>query len=435
MKHTINNRSGNKSFGTFKTILDAGDYINNKKAKNTFCNSNRCIPGRAVNTQNNLLLLKHSNYLNYYSCADYNTANLNINLLTTLDLLNVPVIQSNTTPFESPVDISLNKIPYLDYIIDPSGNLFGNNLCGIMNYENYLSSNVTSNINNSLYIINNYTKISNQYYNNIYTITGNTTLIAIENIAVNYICVGGGGGGGCGATGDGAYSGGGGGGGGGGNVNYGTIQFNKGIAYNVNIGIGGNGSNGITVTNGSNGNNSYIISIDSSSNLIEALGGTYGTNGLVTYGQGIAGGTGGYSQDTVGSTGGTQGNNGVIGGGGGGGDYATLYDFIGSGASNIVVPFYNNTNFNGFGGGGGGGGGANYQIETNPPSCGTGGYGGTSNGGGQRGNYNSPQPSAGTNGENNYGGGGGGGGAGDDANVYYGGNGGNGGTGVIIIYY
>ena len=53
---------------------------------------------------------------------------------------NVPVIQQNET-CDVPTCLSLCSIPYLDYTIDPCGKLFGNTICGINNYQNYLQPN------------------------------------------------------------------------------------------------------------------------------------------------------------------------------------------------------------------------------------------------------------------------------------------------------
>lgn len=141
MYHSFNKNPGRNTFGVFKEPQTSGDYIYNKKAKTTFCRANRCIPSKKVDISSNLLLLRRSNYLSYYGCSNINTANLNINLLTTLDLSNIPVMESNTAPYQFPVDISLNATPYLDYRIDPSGNLFGNTTCGFLNYEKYLVPN------------------------------------------------------------------------------------------------------------------------------------------------------------------------------------------------------------------------------------------------------------------------------------------------------
>ena len=122
------------TFGVFYESNNAGDYILNKKARATFCGGNRCKPSISVNTQGNLLLLKKSNFLNYYQCTNnVNTSNLNINLITKLNLENVNVLE--------PVKMNVNSVPYLYYTSDPLGELFGNTPCGYNNYLNYLQYN------------------------------------------------------------------------------------------------------------------------------------------------------------------------------------------------------------------------------------------------------------------------------------------------------
>jgi hypothetical protein len=138
MAHSFKTYPGRPTFEVYKEPLNAGEYIKNKRAIATFCGANVCKPSRALNTQSNLLLLNRANYLNYYSCGDIDKKNLYINLLTTLDLSGVPVIQDNNTPFYSPTDITIGTTVYTNYIVDPSGNLFGNTTCGVNNYENYL---------------------------------------------------------------------------------------------------------------------------------------------------------------------------------------------------------------------------------------------------------------------------------------------------------
>lgn len=138
MARSFKTYPGRPTFEVFNEPLDAGEYIKNKKALTTFCSANVCKPSRKVNTQSNMLLLNRANYLNYYSCGNIDTTNLYVNLLTTLDLNDVHVIQDNNAPFNSPTDIVPGATVYTDYIIDPSGNLFGNTTCGVNNYENYL---------------------------------------------------------------------------------------------------------------------------------------------------------------------------------------------------------------------------------------------------------------------------------------------------------
>jgi len=126
------------AFGVFKEPQIASDYIINKKTKYTFCNPNICYPNKNIGSQNNYLSLKHANRLENYQCVNsINKTQLYINLITKLDLSNVPVIEDlsgNTYP----VIIDPNITPFLKYNIDPTGDLFGNTPCGINNFENYL---------------------------------------------------------------------------------------------------------------------------------------------------------------------------------------------------------------------------------------------------------------------------------------------------------
>ena len=64
---------------------------------------------------------------------------MNINLVTKLDLTDVPVIIDISGNYPAQLDVT--TIPYLDYTIDPSGNLFGNTICGTNNFQNYLQFN------------------------------------------------------------------------------------------------------------------------------------------------------------------------------------------------------------------------------------------------------------------------------------------------------
>jgi hypothetical protein len=141
------NSSVKKTFGVFSEPQDAGDYIYNKKANASYCVANSCIPAVNVGSQGNLLLFNRSNKLSVYPCKNIiNKSNLNINLITTLNLSGVPVIENmeskNVPTSIEPTTIDAsNNYPYLTYNIDPSGNLFGNNVCGINNYLSYLEYN------------------------------------------------------------------------------------------------------------------------------------------------------------------------------------------------------------------------------------------------------------------------------------------------------
>jgi hypothetical protein len=147
MAHSFKTNLGKSAFGVYKESLDANEYITNKTAQTTFCYPNVCTPSRTVNTQGNLLSLWRSNKLTFYKngYARFNKLNLNMNLITKLDLKYVPVVQSNNTPFETPTNINFVDgstgvfvDPYLNYQIDPSGVLFGNTICGINNYLDFV---------------------------------------------------------------------------------------------------------------------------------------------------------------------------------------------------------------------------------------------------------------------------------------------------------
>ena len=131
---------GKNTFGVLKESQDAGQYILNKTARTSFCIPNVCVPSRTLASQSSRLILRKANRIYFSRCQDpYNTANLNINLVTVLDLSGVPVIIDVSVNY--PTNLDVTSIPYLDYTIDPSGNLFGNTVCGADNYQNYLKFN------------------------------------------------------------------------------------------------------------------------------------------------------------------------------------------------------------------------------------------------------------------------------------------------------
>jgi hypothetical protein len=135
---------GKSAFCKVKESIDGGEYILNKKAKNTYCSPNICHPNKNVNSQSNLLMLKKANTLKFNSfISKFNKSNLYINLYTKLDLEGVCTISnlSNNCPISITTDvpaINPDKPTFSNYVIDPSGNLFGNTPCGINNFVNYM---------------------------------------------------------------------------------------------------------------------------------------------------------------------------------------------------------------------------------------------------------------------------------------------------------
>jgi hypothetical protein len=146
--------SANKAFGVFSESQNAGDYTYNKKAKSSFCQAKFCTPALTIGSENNYLLFKRAKKLIVYPCLNsINKANLNINLITKMKLTGVPVIQDFSGNVV-PSTITTESTPFLDYNIDPSGNLFGNTICGINNWEKYLVYDASYNTLNPGYINN-----------------------------------------------------------------------------------------------------------------------------------------------------------------------------------------------------------------------------------------------------------------------------------------
>lgn len=125
-----------RTFATFAENKSASDYIIKKKTISATCASSKCSVNNKFSSEQNKMTYKRLTNPTISICA--NSTQLYINLLTKLDLSNVSVIEDfsgNVVP--STIDASMNE-PYLRYNIDPSGSLFGNNVCGINNYVNYM---------------------------------------------------------------------------------------------------------------------------------------------------------------------------------------------------------------------------------------------------------------------------------------------------------
>jgi hypothetical protein len=149
MSRSFTNYPAKPSFAQVKEPLDASEYIKAKKTKYTFCQPNICHPNKNVYSQSNLLLLREANMLTFYPCAQFDKTQLFTNLYTKLDLTdlsgNTPII-SDLSGNTFPVIINTSVTPFLTYNIDPSGVLFGNDICGINNYLNYVSYDISSNL-------------------------------------------------------------------------------------------------------------------------------------------------------------------------------------------------------------------------------------------------------------------------------------------------
>jgi hypothetical protein len=134
MAHAFQTYPASPTFGVFRSYHSANDYTTKLKNKVLLCHSKKCTTGVQLGSQG--IYLAFLNKVN--NRKELNTNNLNINLITKLDLLNVPVIKNNYNDPGIPTSINTQVVPYLNYTIDPEGKLFGKTTCGANDYLNYL---------------------------------------------------------------------------------------------------------------------------------------------------------------------------------------------------------------------------------------------------------------------------------------------------------
>ena len=135
------------SFAQVNGPMNSGQYIKQKKVQYSFCAPNICKPNKNIYTYEKYYGLRAANSLKFNSIfSSFNNSDLYAGLYTKLDLSilrgNTPVISTLTGTF--PVTIN-TETPYLQYNVDPSGNLFGNTVCGINNFLNYVVYDVSLN--------------------------------------------------------------------------------------------------------------------------------------------------------------------------------------------------------------------------------------------------------------------------------------------------
>jgi hypothetical protein len=142
MSNSLNGYSARASFAQLNKKICASDYISQKKNKYSFCSPNICHPNKNIYSFEKYYGLKKANLLTFNPCSIYfDKTQLYSGLYNKLDLQvladNTPVISNSMGTF--PVTIDPNDSnPFLHYNVDPSGNLFGNNACGIDNYLHYV---------------------------------------------------------------------------------------------------------------------------------------------------------------------------------------------------------------------------------------------------------------------------------------------------------
>lgn len=143
----FNSYKAKPTFAQLKEPGDASEYIANKKTRYSFCSPNICHPNKNVNSQSNLLMLRRANKLTFYPCVNqFDKTQLYLNLFTKLQVdpnTNVLEYYKTTSPNYIEWPQTTTNPPYNYYNIDPSGELFGNTVCGLNNWENFIRSDIS----------------------------------------------------------------------------------------------------------------------------------------------------------------------------------------------------------------------------------------------------------------------------------------------------
>jgi hypothetical protein len=138
--------NGKYTFAKLKEPIDSGYYTLIKKTKYSFCNPDYCHLNNNLYSQSNYMLHKRANYFASNPCDYIDHTQLYINLITKLDLSDNVIVVNDLSGNIFPVIIDTTLEPYLKYNIDPNGDLFGNTICGINNFKNYVVYSLPSRI-------------------------------------------------------------------------------------------------------------------------------------------------------------------------------------------------------------------------------------------------------------------------------------------------
>lgn len=140
MSHSFKSYPAKPCFAQFKEPTNSSDYITQKKIQNLFKSFHTipCYSKCKKPTNSSDYIIQKKIQYSFYHPNEINKNQLYINVITKLQLNNdIPVIIDNTNGI-SPSLINLTQNPTTRYTIDPDGILFGNNICTINNWENYV---------------------------------------------------------------------------------------------------------------------------------------------------------------------------------------------------------------------------------------------------------------------------------------------------------
>jgi len=138
MAHAYTIYPAKPAFGNYTKHLSYADVLANKRANHIYYN---CKRTNRIDSQGDLMAIRK---ITTQTCADgcevlpFNKSNLQVNLITQLDLSGIIILELNADPgVPSKIDPALKPI-YSYYTIDPNNRLTGNTPCAIQKYVNYM---------------------------------------------------------------------------------------------------------------------------------------------------------------------------------------------------------------------------------------------------------------------------------------------------------
>ena len=138
MAHAYTIYPAKPAFGNYAKHLSYSEVMANKKANHIYYN---CKKTNRIDSQGELMAIRK---ITTQTCADgcevlpFNKSNLQVNLITELDLNNIIILELNSNPGTAAKINPVLRPIYSYYTIDPENRLTGNTPCAILKYVNYM---------------------------------------------------------------------------------------------------------------------------------------------------------------------------------------------------------------------------------------------------------------------------------------------------------
>ena len=144
MAHAYTIYPAKPAFGNYAKHLSYSEVLANKRANHIYYN---CKRTNRIDSQGDLMAIRK---ITSQACASgcnvlpFNKSNLQVNLITELDLNGIIILELNSKPgTPSKIDPVLRPI-YSYYTIDPNNRLTGDTPCAIQKYVNYMILNTNA---------------------------------------------------------------------------------------------------------------------------------------------------------------------------------------------------------------------------------------------------------------------------------------------------